>query len=158
MHCRIYIVFFTFTGQHLRDAHNFYFNWSDLIASPDIQHYWLPYCIIIQESNKFINVLYFLVADRHNNVTQNAIAVVDTLPSNPFGFGSGYDTIDEENVVGGMMAQNVLNFLFTAIPYSMACGLAGKQSDIPAENSVDSRICLFMRIFSEGGTRSRTRG
>jgi glycosyltransferase involved in cell wall biosynthesis len=47
------------------------------------------------------------------------------------------DTIDEENVVGGMMAQEVLNFLFTAIPYSMACGLAGKQSDIPAENSVD---------------------
>jgi CPA2 family monovalent cation:H+ antiporter-2 len=45
--------------------------------------------------------------------------------------------IDEENVVGGMMAQEVLNFLFTAIPYSMACGLAGKQSDIPAENSID---------------------
>lgn len=45
--------------------------------------------------------------------------------------------IDEENVVGGMMAQNVLNFLYTAIPYSMACGLAGKQSDTPAENSID---------------------
>ncbi|MBW2515299.1 MAG: cation:proton antiporter [Deltaproteobacteria bacterium] len=44
--------------------------------------------------------------------------------------------IDEENAVGGMMAQNVLDFLFTAIPYSMACGLAGKQSDIP-ENSID---------------------
>jgi hypothetical protein len=35
-----------------------------------------------------------------------------------------------------MMAQNVLDFLFTAIPYSMACGLAGKQSDIPG-NSID---------------------
>ncbi|MBW2433719.1 MAG: cation:proton antiporter [Deltaproteobacteria bacterium] len=44
--------------------------------------------------------------------------------------------IDEENAVGGMMAQNVLDFLFTAIPYSMACGLAGKQSDIPG-NSID---------------------
>jgi hypothetical protein len=97
----------------------------------------LPYCIIAQDSNKRINILYFLVAGRHNNVTQNAIAVVDAFQSNPLGFGSGNDTIDEENVVGGMMAQNVLNFLFTAIPYSMACGLAGKQSDIPAENSVD---------------------
>jgi CPA2 family monovalent cation:H+ antiporter-2 len=44
--------------------------------------------------------------------------------------------IDEENVVGRMMAHNVLDFLFTAIPYSMACGLAGKQSDIP-ENGID---------------------
>jgi CPA2 family monovalent cation:H+ antiporter-2 len=41
--------------------------------------------------------------------------------------------IDEENVVGARMAQNVLDFLFTAIPYSMACGLAGKQSDIPTD-------------------------
>jgi CPA2 family monovalent cation:H+ antiporter-2 len=43
--------------------------------------------------------------------------------------------IDEENVVGYKMAQNVLDFLFTTIPYSMACGLAGKQSDIPANGS-----------------------
>ena len=42
--------------------------------------------------------------------------------------------IDEENVVGHRMAQNVLDFLFTAIPYSMACGLAGKQSDIPEDS------------------------
>jgi hypothetical protein len=28
--------------------------------------------------------------------------------------------IDEENIVGGMLAQNVLDFLITAIPYSMA--------------------------------------
>ena len=42
--------------------------------------------------------------------------------------------IDEENVVGRRMAENVLEFLFTAIPYSMACGLAGKQSDIPGDN------------------------
>jgi CPA2 family monovalent cation:H+ antiporter-2 len=45
--------------------------------------------------------------------------------------------IDEENIVGGIMAQNVLDFLFIAIPYSMACGLAGKPSDIQAENSID---------------------
>ena len=44
--------------------------------------------------------------------------------------------IDEENVVGHKMAQNVFDFLFTAIPYFMACGLGGKQSDIPA-NSID---------------------
>ena len=44
--------------------------------------------------------------------------------------------IDEENVVGHKMAQNVHYFLFTAIPYFMACGLGGKQSDIPA-NSID---------------------
>ena len=44
--------------------------------------------------------------------------------------------IDEENVVGRRMAHNVLDFLFTAIPYSTACGLAGKQSDIP-ENSIE---------------------
>jgi hypothetical protein len=44
--------------------------------------------------------------------------------------------IDEENIVGGMLAQNVLDFLITAIPYSMACGL-GKQSDKPAEKSID---------------------
>jgi CPA2 family monovalent cation:H+ antiporter-2 len=42
--------------------------------------------------------------------------------------------IDEENVVGHRMAQNVLDFLFTAIPYSVACGLAGKQSDIPEDS------------------------
>jgi hypothetical protein len=45
--------------------------------------------------------------------------------------------IDEENIVGGMLAQNVLDFLITAIPYFMACGLAGKQSDKPAEKSID---------------------
>ena len=44
--------------------------------------------------------------------------------------------IDEENVVGRRMAQNVLDFLFTAIPYATACGLAGKQSDI-SENSIE---------------------
>ena len=37
--------------------------------------------------------------------------------------------IDEESVVGRRMAKNVLDFLFTASPYSMACGLAGKQAD-----------------------------
>ena len=44
--------------------------------------------------------------------------------------------IDEENVLGHKMAQNVLDFLFTAIPYFIACGLGGKQSDIRA-NSID---------------------
>ncbi len=37
--------------------------------------------------------------------------------------------IDEENVVGRRMAQNVLDYLFTAIPYAMACGLSGKPSN-----------------------------
>jgi len=41
--------------------------------------------------------------------------------------------IDEENVVGCRMAQNVLDFLFTAIPHSMACGLAGKVTDISVD-------------------------
>jgi len=43
--------------------------------------------------------------------------------------------VDEENVVGHSLAQNMLDFLFTAIPYSMACGLAGKQPDIPADST-----------------------
>jgi CPA2 family monovalent cation:H+ antiporter-2 len=50
--------------------------------------------------------------------------------------------IDEESVVGRRMAQNVLDFLFTAIPYSMACGLAGKQPDIPASH-IDKPIDKF---------------
>jgi hypothetical protein len=45
--------------------------------------------------------------------------------------------IDEENIVGGMMAQNVLDFIFTAIPYATACVSASKQSDIPSEKSID---------------------
>jgi CPA2 family monovalent cation:H+ antiporter-2 len=40
--------------------------------------------------------------------------------------------IDEENIVGHSIAQNTLDFLFTSIPYSMACGLAGKQKDTTA--------------------------
>jgi hypothetical protein len=52
--------------------------------------------------------------------------------------------IDEENVVGHKMAQNVLDFLFSAILYFMACGLGGKQSDIPA-TSIDLRMSKFGR-------------
>jgi len=39
--------------------------------------------------------------------------------------------IDEENAVGYKMAQDVLDFLFTTIPYYTACGLAGKKYDTP---------------------------
>jgi hypothetical protein len=79
--------------------------------------------IIVQNSNALINVFYFLVAGRYH------IAI------NQLKEAGASAMIDEENVVGHKMAQDVLDFLFTAIPYSMACGLAGKQSDIPADGT-----------------------
>ena len=53
--------------------------------------------------------------------------------------------IDEENVVGVRMAQNVLDFLFTAIPFSMACGLAGNNPIFRTIASISASMTLADR-------------